>query len=82
MRVYVDVKEPSGAVTTWNLELGGVNSVLRRGWKPSDLKIGATLTFRAYAGRKIVTRAAADALTLADGRSFAGASGAADAPNK
>ena len=31
MRVYVDVTEPNGTVTTWNLELGAVNSVLRRG---------------------------------------------------
>ncbi len=38
MRVYVDVTEPNGTVTTWNLELGAVNSVLRRGWKPADLK--------------------------------------------
>jgi hypothetical protein len=80
MRVYVDVTEANGTVTTWNLELGAVNSVLRRGWKPADLKMGATITFKGYGGRKILTRAAADALTLADGRSFTGASGAPDAP--
>ena len=82
MRVYVDVTEPNGTVTTWNLELGAVNSVLRRGWKPADLKTGAKITFKGYGGRKILTRAAADALTLADGRSFTGASGAPDAPGK
>jgi hypothetical protein len=80
MRIYIDVKEPSGQVTTWNLELGAVNSVLRRGWKPADLKVGATVSFKGYGGRKILTRAAADALTLPDGRSFTGASGAPDAP--
>ena len=82
MRVYVDVTEPNGTVTTWNLELGAVNSVLRRGWKPADLKTGAKISFKGYGGRKILTRAAADALTLADGRSFTGASGAPDAPAK
>jgi hypothetical protein len=82
MRIYIDVKEPSGTVTTWNLELGAVNSVLRRGWKPADLKVGATVSFKGYGGRKILTRAAADALTLPDGRSFTGASGAPDAPAK
>ena len=82
MRVYIDVKEPSGAVTTWNLELGAVNSVLRRGWKPADLKVGATISFKGYGGRKILTRAADDALTLSDGRSFTGASGAPDAQAK
>ncbi len=82
MRVYVDVTEANGTVTTWNLELGAVNSVLRRGWKPADLKTGAKISFKGYGGRKILTRAAADALTLADGRSYTGASGAPDAPAK
>jgi hypothetical protein len=80
MRVYVDVTEASGTVTTWNLELGAVNSVLRRGWKPADLKAGSGITFKGFGGRKILTRAVADALTLADGRSFTGASGAPDSP--
>ena len=80
MRVYVDVTEPNGSVTSWNLELGAVNSVLRRGWKREDLKPGEKVTFRGYGGRKILTRAAADVITLADGRSFSGASGAPNAP--
>ena len=78
MRVYVDCTDEKGVVTTWNLELGSPNSVIRRGWKPSDLKQGAKISFKAFGGRKVLTRAAADVLTLADGRSFAGASGAPD----
>ena len=78
MRVYVDCTDDKGVVTTWNLELGSPNSVIRRGWKPSDLKQGAKISFKGYGGRKVLTRAAADVLTLADGRSFAGASGAPD----
>jgi hypothetical protein len=49
------------------------------GWKPADLKTGAKISFKGFGGRKVLTRAAADVLTLADGRSFAGASGAPDA---
>jgi len=78
MRVYVDSTDDKGVVTTWNLELGSPNSVIRRGWKPSDLKQGAKISFKGFGGRKVLTRAAADVLTLADGRSFAGASGAPD----
>src|SRR6185295_15902024 len=78
MRVYVDCKDAKGVVTTWNLELGSPNSVIRRGWKPSDLKLGAQISFKGFGGRKVLTRAAADVLTLADGRSFTGASGAPD----
>jgi hypothetical protein len=79
MRIYVDCTDDKGVVTTWNLELGSPNSVLRRGWKPSDLRPGQKVSFKGYGGRKVLTRAAADVLTLADGRSFTGASGAPDA---
>jgi Family of unknown function (DUF6152) len=78
MRVYVDCTDAKGVVTTWNLELGSPNSVIRRGWKPADLKQGAKISFKGFGGRKVPTRAAADVLTLADGRSFTGASGAPD----
>ncbi len=80
MRVYVDVTEPDKSVTTWNLEMGSVNSVLRRGWKPSDLKTGITISFKGYAGTKIRTRGAISVITLPDGRSFKGASTTPDAP--
>ena len=75
MRIYVDVPDGKGAVTTWNLELGSPNSVLRRGWKRADLKTGDKVSFKGFGGRKVLTRAVADAITLADGRPFTGASG-------
>jgi hypothetical protein len=80
MRIYVDVTDAGGAVTTWNLELGSPNSVMRRGWTRNDLKPGDKVAFKGYGGRTVLTRSVADALTLADGRSFTGASGAPDAP--
>ena len=76
MRVYVDVTGADGKVTTWNLELGSPNSVLRRGWTKNDIKVGDKITFKGFAGRVVTTRAVADAITLADGRAFTGASGA------
>ena len=75
MRVYVDVTDPMGVVTTWNLELGSPNSVLRRGWTRSDLKAGDKISFKGFGGRVVLTRSVADAITLADGRPFTGASG-------
>jgi Family of unknown function (DUF6152) len=81
MRVYVDVTEPDGSVTTWNLEMGSPNSIIRRGWKPSDLKAGTKISFKGYAGRQVRTRAAINVITLPDGRSFKGASSAPDAPS-
>jgi hypothetical protein len=76
MRIYVDVADAQGVVTTWNLELGSPNSVVRRGWTRDDLKAGDKISFRAYGGREVLTRAVADAITLPDGRAFTGASGA------
>ena len=75
MRVYVDVKDAKGVVTTWNLELGSPNSVLRRGWTRNDLKVGDKISFKGFGGRVVLTRSVADAITLADGRPFTGASG-------
>jgi hypothetical protein len=46
MRVYVDVTDSNGTVTSWNLELGAVNSVLRRGWKREDLKPSEKISFK------------------------------------
>ena len=80
MRIYVDVADANGVVTTWNLELGSPNSVLRRGWTRSDIKPGDKISFKGYGGRTVLTRSVADAITLADGRSFSGASGAPDTP--
>lgn len=78
MRVYVDVTGADGKVTTWNLELGSPNSVLRRGWTKNDIKAGEKISFKGFGGRVVHTRSVADSITLADGRSFTGASGSPD----
>jgi Family of unknown function (DUF6152) len=75
MRVYVDCTDDKGAVTTWNLELGSPNSVLRRGWTRNDLKAGDKISFKGFGGRVVLTRSVADAIMLADGRPFTGAAG-------
>lgn len=76
MRIYVDVVDEKGMVINWNLELGGPNSVMRRGWTKADIKPGDKVKFKAFAGKIVETRAAADVIILPDGRSFLGASGA------
>ena len=74
-RLLVDATDDQGVVTSWNLELGSPNSVLRRGWTRNDLKPGDKISFTGYGGRAVLTRSVADSITLADGRPFAGASG-------
>ncbi len=75
MRIYVDVTDENGFVTTWNLELGSPNSVYRRGWTREDLTLGDEITFKAFGGREVLIRAVAEEITLADGRPFTGATG-------
>ena len=75
MRVYVDVADAKGVVTSWNLELGSPNSIFRRGWTRGDLKVGDKISFKGFGGRVVLTRSVADEITLADGRPFTGAGG-------
>ena len=70
MRVYVDVADAAGVVTNWNLELGSPNSIARKGWGKHDLKAGDKVSFKAFGGREIMSRACLDTITLADGRSL------------
>ena len=41
---YVDVKNESGAIESWALELGNPNALLRAGWTPNSVKIGEAVT--------------------------------------
>src|SRR5689334_13694640 len=56
MRVYIDVTDKDGKVTTWNMELTSPNSVQRQGWRRSDLVPGDKVTFEGYAGRNMESR--------------------------
>ena len=40
MRVYIDVRDAAGKVTTWNLEMTSPNTVRRQGWGTKDLLPG------------------------------------------
>ena len=62
MRVYVDVTNAAGTVTTYNLELTSPNSVQRMGWNKNDLLPGEKVTFSAHAGKVVESRAALDSL--------------------
>ncbi len=75
VRFYVDVKEPDGAMTNWNLELASPSALARNGWTSRTLKTGDTVTVEGYPGKAVPTRGAARSVVVADGRSlFAGAS--------
>jgi DNA/RNA endonuclease YhcR with UshA esterase domain len=75
-RFYVDVKDESGKVTNWNLELASPNVLVRSGWKRTSLKEGDQVTVEGSRAKDGSSMANARAVTLADGkRIFAGSSG-------
>jgi hypothetical protein len=85
MRVYVDVTDDKGKVTTWNLELTSPNTVQRQGWGKNDLLPGEKVTFTGFGGKIVETRASLLSIKkLSDGRELftAGGPGAPNDPNR
>jgi hypothetical protein len=74
-RFYVDVTDEAGKVTSWELELGSPNGLMRRGWTRNSLKPGDTVTVEGYLAKDGSKLANARNVTLGDGRKiFAGSS--------
>jgi Family of unknown function (DUF6152) len=72
-RFYVDVKDETGKVTNWELELGSPNALMRLGWTRNSLKIGDQVTVEGSLAKDGSKLANARKVTLADGRKvFAG----------
>jgi DNA/RNA endonuclease YhcR with UshA esterase domain len=67
-RFYVDVKDDSGNVTNWNLELASPNVLTRNGWSRSSLKEGDQVTVEGSRARSGANMANARTVTLADGK--------------
>jgi hypothetical protein len=67
-RFYVDVKDESGKVTNWNLELASPNALRRLGWTRDFLKVGTEVTVDAVLAKDGSNMASAKSVILADGR--------------
>ncbi len=74
--LFVDVKEPDGAVVNWMIELGPPNSLLKRGWTKKSVPAGIEVVIVGYQAKDGARRANGRDITFADGRKlFAGSSG-------
>jgi hypothetical protein len=72
-RFYIDVKDQSGTVTNWELELGSPNGLMRLGWTRHSLQPGDMITVEGSLAKDGSKLANARKVTLADGRKvFAG----------
>jgi hypothetical protein len=71
-RFYIDAKNASGEVTSWNFEIASPNVLVRNGWKRTTLKIGDEITVTGYLARSGPASgpkmAIASEVTAADGR--------------
>jgi hypothetical protein len=72
VRFYMNVKNESGAVTAWELTMGAVNGLLRRGWRMTMLKPEDVVTVDGYLARDGSRLANARVVTLSDGRKMSG----------
>lgn len=70
-RFFIDIKGPTAGATTWEIELGSVNALMRNGWTRKTLKPGDVVTVAGFLGRDTAHLASAaqfGSITLADGR--------------
>jgi hypothetical protein len=74
--IYISVKDDKGNATNWGFELGGPNSLLRRGWTRDAVKVGDTLTIDGYLAKDGSHLANARTIKLPDGQKLFTASSA------
>jgi hypothetical protein len=84
--IHVDVKDADGKVTTWMVECGSPNTLLRRGVTKASVTAGMEIVVDGYQSKDGSNRANGRDVTFADGRKvFLGSTGTGapgDAPEK
>lgn len=68
VRFYLNVKDESGKVTTWDFELGSPNTLLRSGWNRNSLKIGDEITVKGCRAKDNATQGNATTILSNDGK--------------
>ncbi len=72
-KIYIDVKDESGKVANWELELGSPNGLMRMGWTSKTLKPGDIIVVDGAKAKDGSNLANVKTVKLADGRKlFAG----------
>jgi hypothetical protein len=74
--LYIDVKDPTGKVVPWKIEMGAPNQLLRRGWNKNSLPVGTEVIIEGFRAKNGSDVANGGNVVLADGRKlFVGSSG-------
>src|ERR1017187_5054401 len=74
--IHVDVKGPDGKVTSWMVEAGSPNVLLRRGFTKTSVPVGTPVVVDGYQSKDGSKRANGRDITLPNGKKlFLGSSG-------
>jgi hypothetical protein len=65
---HIDVKEPDGKVTSWLIEGGSPNQLIRLGVTKNTLTVGTVLVIDAYQAKDGTNKAVGRNFTFGDGR--------------
>lgn len=80
--IHIDVTGPDGKVTSWMVECGSPNIMLRRGFTKRSLETGTELAVEGYQAKNGELRANGSSVTFKDGkRLFVGGSNPDDPEN-
>ena len=79
--LHVDVKEADGKLTSWAIELGPPNALIKRGWNTNSIPIGLAVVVEGYQAKDGTKKANGREITLADGKKLFAASSLDDLKN-
>jgi hypothetical protein len=71
---YIDVKDESGKVQNWGLEMGSPNGLMRQGWSRNSMKIGDEVTVEGSRAKDGSNIGNARSVTLSGGQRLFAAS--------
>jgi hypothetical protein len=79
--IHIDVKGPDGKITSWMVEGGSPNILLRRGFTKNSLETGTSIVITGYQAKSGDNRANGANITFKDGkRLFLGGSNPDELP--
>jgi len=68
--IYVDVTDKDGKVSSWAIEFGSPNAMLRRGLRKADFPAGTEVTVKGFLSKSGSPTVNASTVLLPDGRSL------------
>lgn len=81
--IHIDVKNPDGTVTSWMIEGGSPNTLLRNGFTKNSLPVGTEIVVDGYQSKDESHKANGRDITFPDGRKlFVGSAGQGAPPDK